>query len=128
MCWSFGLFISGMATLSICQIVLLTASSFNKTTMLNRGAWDYYLRIGITLSGVFVVAALCVLLVTVLKLEFNPVTPGSHVYGDSPPNFSVKPIYASIFTFVVSYYLPPSLPIRRLTDLADLISCCRSLA
>jgi hypothetical protein len=103
MCWSFGLFVSGLAVLSACQVILMTASTLDKTTLRYPVFCDYFLTNGISLSGLFVVTALGLLIATVLKLDFNPISPGSKVFGDAPLNFSVRPVNAAIFALVVRF-------------------------
>jgi len=105
MCWAFSLFIVGLAILITVQSLLVWCSRLGNYPFSTPKLWEFFLGVGVYGACAAVIAAIVLLVVTVLDLEFN-VGDGGSTYSN--PNaspwdahliFNVSPKYSAIVAF-----------------------------
>ena len=105
MCWSFSLFIVGLAILITVQSLLVWCSRLDNYPFSTPKLWEFFLGVGVYSACASVVTAILLLVVTVLGLEFNVSAGTYHNLNASPWDahliFNVTPRYAAIVAFAV---------------------------
>jgi hypothetical protein len=111
MCWSFALFIVGLAILITVQSLLVWCSRLENYPFSTPKLWEFFLGVGVYGACAAVVTAIVLLVVTVLMLEFHVGDGGSTYFNpnaslwDAHLLFNVSPRYAAIVAFAVCQVL-----------------------
>jgi len=104
MCWSFSLFIVGLAILITVQSLLVWCSRLENYPFSTPKLWEFFLAIGVYGACAAVVSAIVLLVVTVLALQWNVGVGGAYTNPNASPwdahlIFDVSPRYAAIVAF-----------------------------
>lgn len=106
MCWSFSLFIVGLAILITVQTLLVWCSRLDNYPFSTPKLWEFFLGVGVYGACAAVVTAIILLVVTVLSLQFNVDPTQQYSNPNASPwdahiIFNVSPRYAAIVAFSV---------------------------
>lgn len=107
MCWSFSLFIVGLAILITVQSLLVWCSRLENYPFSTPKLWEFFLGVGVYGACAAVITAIILLVVTVLGLRFNVGDGGStYVNPNASPwdahlLFNISPRYPAIVAFAV---------------------------
>jgi len=104
MCWSFSLFIVGLAILITVQSLLVWCSRLDNYPFSTPKLWEFFLGVGVYGACAAVVTAILLLVVTVFSLHFNVDLSQGYSNPNSSPwdahlIFNVSPRYAAIVAF-----------------------------
>ena len=99
MCWSFSFFVIGLVLSTTIQALLTWCAKLQEYPFSTPSLWELILGIGVYLAMGFVFSAMCILMLTVKKLNY---TEDPHV--DAPLVFSTDPRPPAFLAFSVSFF------------------------